>query len=65
MIPWHDWQLWIVTALALAGAWLVARPFLPRRKGNNGAPGCPNCASGSAANKRRRVALTIEKKRVG
>jgi hypothetical protein len=63
-MPWRDWQFWIVTALALAGAWLIARPFLPRKRGDGAAPGCPNCASGSAASKPRRVALTIDKKRV-
>jgi hypothetical protein len=63
-MPWSDWQFWIVSVLALGGLWIMARPFLPWRKGDGSAPACPNCASGSASAKPRRVALTIEKKRV-
>jgi hypothetical protein len=65
-MPWHDWEFWIVTLLAVWGGWVLLRPFMPRKKGGTSAPACPNCASGSgaAAAKPRRVALTIEKKRI-
>lgn len=63
-MPWHDWEFWVVTLLAMWGLFVLLRPFMPRRKGDNSAPSCPNCASGSAVAKPRRVMLTIEKKRV-
>ncbi len=28
--PIGDWQFWLVTACALAGAWFVVKPFLPK-----------------------------------
>lgn len=62
-MPWRDWQFWFVSALALLGVWTLARPFLSRRATPVDS-GCPNCATGSAAAKPRRVALTVEKKRV-
>jgi hypothetical protein len=66
-MPVHDWQFWVVTLLALGGAWLVAKPFLPKRRSmSEGDPSCPTCASGSAASRKtkRRVPLTIEKRRI-
>lgn len=32
MIPWSDWQFWIVTALALGALWILVRMFLPKKK---------------------------------
>lgn len=79
-MPWHDWQFWLVSALAVWGAWVVARPLLPRgvrtwrvrgraAEADQSCPGCPSgSGSGSAAArgkpKRRRVALTVERRRV-
>jgi len=65
-MPWTNWEFWIVTILAAAGVWLLARPFLPSRKSSAEDAGCPNCASGAAAgkSKRRRVALTVERRKV-
>lgn len=65
-MPWRDWQFWIVSLLALWGLWVLSKPFWPRRKADGEASACPNCSSGSgpAAKKTRRVALTIEKRRV-
>ena len=45
-MPVGDWQFWVVTALALAGAWIVFRAVAPRRRKGN----------------RRKVGLTIERK---
>lgn len=60
-LPFGDWQFYAVTILALWGAWMVARPFLPSKKRSGG---CPTCASGSAAStKRRKTPLTIGGKR--
>ena len=65
-MPWMDWQFWFVTIFAGLGLWLLARPFLRSRKSGAGDAACPNCASGSASNKpkRRRVALTVERRKV-
>lgn len=68
-MPFGDWQFWLVTLLALWGLWVMARPFLPRRKVSpDEQAACPNCASGSAASKKkktpRRVPLTIERRKV-
>lgn len=65
-MPWHDWQFWIVSLLALWGLWVLGKPFWPRRRADGEASAsCPNCSSGTAAAKKtRRVALTIEKRRV-
>lgn len=30
-MPWGDWQFWVATLIALAGAGLLARGVLPRR----------------------------------
>jgi hypothetical protein len=29
-LPWHDWQFWVATAIALAAAYVVARMILPK-----------------------------------
>jgi hypothetical protein len=63
-MPLGDWQFWIVTALFAAGTYVVARPFLPWRKRGKSGGACPNCAAGSAAGKRKKVALTVDRKRV-
>jgi hypothetical protein len=31
-LPVGDWQFWVVTLAALAGAWLLARPRFGRRR---------------------------------
>jgi hypothetical protein len=64
IMPWRDWEFWIVTLLACWGLWILARPFVPRKKSEGESPACPNCASGAARATPRRVALTIEKKRI-
>jgi hypothetical protein len=65
-MPWADWEFWLVTVLALGGLWLLARPFLPSRKSTAEDAGCPNCtsSSGTSKPKRRRVALTVERRKV-
>jgi len=67
-MPWRDWQFWLVSALAIWGLWVLARPFIPRRKSaGDDEPACPNCASGSSASKKktaRRVALTVDRRRI-
>lgn len=65
-MPFHDWQFWAVSIAAAWGLWIMARPFMPKRKsaGSQDAA-CPNCAASSAASKHtRRVALTIERKKL-
>ena len=44
-LPWHDWQFWVVTALALGALAVLVRQVMPRSEG----PACGGCASGSAA----------------
>ncbi|MEE4298943.1 MAG: hypothetical protein V2J24_05840 [Pseudomonadales bacterium] len=37
-MPIGDWQFWVVTAIAVAGFWLLVKPFLELRgKGKKGA----------------------------
>lgn len=71
-IPYDDWQFWVVTVAMLLGAYVMVRPFLPRRggeAGNGGGGGgsCPHCAMGGAATKRKsrpgKTRLTIEGQR--
>lgn len=62
-VPWGDWQFYVVTLLAMCGAWVMVRPFLPRKGGSGGSGGCPNCASGAAARRKPRTRLTIHGKR--
>jgi len=31
-MPWRDWQFYIVTIVAIIGAWSLARIFLPTRR---------------------------------
>ena len=61
-MPVSDWQFWVVSLLGLVGLYFLVRPFLPgKTKGGS----CPNCASGTAAQKKsRRVALTVDRKHV-
>lgn len=40
LMPWHDWQFYLVTALALAGLWLALRPLLGPKKSK----GCASCS---------------------
>lgn len=48
MLPWADWQFWVVTAVAAWGAWAVLRGFLPG--GESGTDtACSSCAAGAAA----------------
>ena len=44
-LPWHDWQFWVVTAVALGALWVLVRQVIPRSEG----PACGGCASGAAA----------------
>ena len=63
-MPFGDWQFWVVTIIGLVGLWLVIKPLLPRKAKDDG---CPHCASGAAASRKkkgRRVALTVERKHV-
>ena len=60
-MPWRDPQFWIVTLIAVVGAWLAIRPLLPRRAGDRP---CGGCASGAAAQRAKRTALTVGGKRV-
>lgn len=61
-MPVGDWQFWVVTFLGLGGLYFLIRPFLP---GNKNSGSCPNCASGTAAQKKsHRVSLTVERKHV-
>ena len=64
-MPINDWQFWLVTVLAIGALWLLIRTVAPRRSTSAEDPACPNCASGAASSRsKRRVPLTIEKKRV-
>ena len=47
LMPWGDWQFWLVTLAAAWGVWAVARQVLPGKKRDE-AP-CSTCAVGSAA----------------
>lgn len=46
LLPWADWQFWLVTVLALAGLWFGLRPLLRQRS----KPGCSNCKAGGRSN---------------
>jgi hypothetical protein len=64
-MPWHDWQFWIVTGLAAIGLLILLRQLFPRRKSGDDQAACPSCPSGSSPKPRkRRVALTIERRRI-
>ena len=41
--PWADWQFYVVSAVMVAGLWLLVRPFLTRTERNTGCPGCETC----------------------
>ena len=60
-MPFDDWQFYVVTLVALWGLWALLRPFLPRDR--KAEPGCPTCASGSAAGRKKRAPLTIHGKK--
>jgi hypothetical protein len=63
-MPWHDWQFWLVTALAAFGSWRMVRLIVPNRKA--GAGSCPSCTSSSPTNaSRRKVTLTIDRQQAG
>jgi hypothetical protein len=55
MMPWRDWQFWVVTAVFLGALVLAVRPLLPRRRGG----ACGGCASGATARRGRKVRLTV------
>lgn len=58
-MPWSDWQFYAVTLAFAWAAWMVVRPFVPRRK-ESGDSSCPNCAAGGSVNARpRRATLTV------
>jgi hypothetical protein len=46
-LPWHDWQFWVASAIALAAAYIVARMILPKSWFPGGKP------------KGRKVTLTV------
>ncbi len=58
-MPWHDWQFWVATGLALSALVFVVRPLLPKRGAD---PGCGNCGAGKAAARSKRTTLTIRGK---
>jgi hypothetical protein len=31
-LPFDDWQFYVVSLVVLAAAWMLVRPFLPRRR---------------------------------
>jgi hypothetical protein len=45
LLPWTDWQFWLVTAIAAWGGWNVFRQLLPRPSST----ACGSCATGTAA----------------
>ena len=53
--PWTDWQFWLVTAIAVWGASVIVRPFLPRRRDESPCATCAVGASTHAASKPRQV----------
>jgi len=64
-IPFDDWQFWVVTALAASAVWLVASPFLPkRRKPGAACPGCPGGEDPAKPPRPKQVDLTIGGRRV-
>jgi hypothetical protein len=28
-MPWHDWQFWVVSLIAIVAAWIVLRMLIP------------------------------------
>lgn len=57
-LPFHDWQFWVATAIALAALGFVIRPLWPSRSKRSGP--CPGCPTGAAAQRPKRTAITIE-----
>lgn len=60
-MPLHDWQFWVVTAVAAVGLWMAFRPLFPRRRGR----GKPCHGSGGVESKgtSTRATLTVEGRR--
>lgn len=56
MIPWGDWQFWVVTLVAAAAAWWVLRTVIPQSWW--GRLGLKKKVKGRAAS------LTVERKAV-
>ncbi len=55
-LPFDELQFYVVTAVALAGLWLLVRPFVSRSSG-----GCGGCGSATTSRRKRRTtALSIE-----
>ena len=52
-MPYDDWQFYVVTLAALAGAWLVVRPFLGSKKEG----GCPSCSSTKTRPKKTKLTI--------
>lgn len=64
-IPLDDWQFWVATALAVGAVWLVASPFLPKRRKTGAAcPGCPSGDDPAKPARPKQVELTIGGRRV-
>lgn len=61
IFPLDDWQFWIVTIVGLGAAWLVVKPFIPRRrKSGGGGGGCTSCSAGMGSSaKPKKTKLTI------
>jgi hypothetical protein len=58
-MPLHDWQFWIVTALAVLGGWRMFRLIVPAKRAGDSS--CHSCPSGAASGgPKKRVTLTIE-----
>ncbi len=47
MLPWHDWQFYVVSAAAVWGAWSLLRQLLP--SSGPAGPACGACAAGAGA----------------
>lgn len=46
-LPVGDWQFWVVSLIAVGGAWLVVKPLVARK--GKAEPGCANCTFGAAS----------------
>ncbi|MHC4908591.1 MAG: hypothetical protein ACYTF9_02575 [Planctomycetota bacterium] len=51
-VPIGDWQFWVVTLIAVGGAWLLLRPIIGKRDDD----GCTTCAP----TRPERTSLTVE-----
>ncbi len=62
IFPWHDWQFWVVTGMAIVGLAVLVRPFVRPLRGRPGCPGCDGCATGAGAKQRSDlVSLTTDR----